>query len=397
VKIGIFLGDYDPTHGGGFTFQGDILRSLSKLAATSGHSFCILTATPDKFVNNPLVGELEIVPYSSPGIIEQLLFRVGEEFSSLRRRFARRSSFERAARQAGVKFLWFISHRYLPVDIPYMTIVWDLQHRLQPWFPEVSELGEWTSREKPYAWHLRRAAVVIAGTQAGQAEIERFYQIPAENIKILPHPTPSFALGVPTSDSAAVLEKYLLPADYLFYPAQFWAHKNHANLLYAAQILRDQHDLVFPLVFTGADHGNRPYIEKLITELRLNDQVHFLGFVPREDLNDLYRNAFALTYMTLFGPENLPPLEAFAFGCPVVASRVSGAEEQLGEAAILVNPIDPQDIAAGLLRLHADPQLRKTLVERGHERATRWTPDDFVRGAFEIFDGFESMRRTWGQ
>jgi glycosyltransferase involved in cell wall biosynthesis len=339
---------------------------------------------------------LEVVAYQPPSVFEQVLFRVAAAFSSLRQRIKRRSSFERAARRAGVEFLWFLSHRYLPVDIPYMTIVWDLQHRLQPWFPEVSAGGEWASREKPLSWHLRRAAVVIAGTQAGQREIERFFQVPAENIRILPHPTPSFALNAPDQSDAELLEEYHLPRGYLFYPAQFWAHKNHANLLLAALILREQHGLTFPLVFTGSDHGNRGYIEGLIADLGLTDMVHILGFVPREALNALYRGAFALTYMTFFGPENMPPLEAFALGCPVVASRVSGSEEQLGDAAILVDPRDPADIAAGIMRLHNDPALRESLVRRGLERAESWTPDDFVRGAFQIFDQFEAVRRTWG-
>ncbi len=52
--------------------------------------------------------------------------------------------------------------------------------------------------------------------------------------------------------------------------------------------------------------------------------------------------------MTFFGPENLPPLEAFALKCPVIASNVSGSEEQLGDAAILVNPVNPEEIAQAI-------------------------------------------------
>ena len=93
--------------------------------------------------------------------------------------------------------------------------------------------------------------------------------------------------------------------------------------------------------------------------------------------------------------ENLPPLEAFALGCPVIAARVSGAEEQMGEAAILVDPVDVDEIAAAIRRVHGDVRLRTQLVDAGKMRAAAWTVQDFVRGAFGIIDQFEAVRRVW--
>jgi glycosyltransferase involved in cell wall biosynthesis len=111
----------------------------------------------------------------------------------------------------------------------------------------------------------------------------------------------------------------------------------------------------------------------------------------------LYRNALALTYVTFFGPENLPPLEAFALGCPVIASNVSGAQEQLGDAAMLVDPKDEEQIANAIKLVHDDLHVRRTLVERGIHRASKWTGEDFVRSVFSILDEFEPIRRCWGR
>src|SRR6185503_17996668 len=107
----------------------------------------------------------------------------------------------------------------------------------QPWFPEVSAGGTWKHRESFYSEFLRRATIIIAGTEAGQREIERFYQVTSNRIKILPHPTPAFSLTSEKSDVDAVRKKYELKRNYLFYPAQFWSHKNHINLLLAAAAL----------------------------------------------------------------------------------------------------------------------------------------------------------------
>jgi glycosyltransferase involved in cell wall biosynthesis len=182
---------------------------------------------------------------------------------------------------------------------------------------------------------------------------------------------------------------------YLFYPAQMWPHKNHVNLLEALALLRKRDGLQLSLALSGSDRGNLGYVQQAAARLGVADAVSFLGFVSREDLVGLYRHALALSYVTFFGPENLPPLEAFALGCPVVASNVSGAEEQLADAALLVDPRRPDEIAAAIRDLHDDPVLRANLVERGRQRARRSTGREFVAAVLRWCDEFAAVRRCW--
>src|ERR1044072_9616184 len=129
--------------------------------------------------------------------------------------------------------------------------------------------------------------MIIAGTDAGREEIERFYQVTSNRIKILPHPTPAFALDAkPDGD---VLSKYQLRKDYLFYPAQFWSHKNHVNLLLAAAELKSKHGIDLPVVFVGSDKGNTAYDRSFAAQLKPPVDVSFLGFVPVAELVALYR------------------------------------------------------------------------------------------------------------
>jgi glycosyltransferase involved in cell wall biosynthesis len=236
---------------------------------------------------------------------------------------------------------------------------------------------------------LRRAALVIAGAEAGREEIERFYGVQPERMKLIPHPTPSFMADARSSTAPRVVE-----GDYIFYPAQFWPHKNHANLLHALRLLRDQ-GMNLSLVLTGSDKGNQAYVLQLAERLGLTSHVRMLGFVPNEQLVSLYRHAVALSYVTFFGPENLPPLEAFAAGCPVVASDVAGAREQMGDAAVLVDPRRPEEIAAAIKNVSSDQALRARLIERGFERAKRSTPASFVAEVIAWLDEFEPIRRCW--
>jgi glycosyltransferase involved in cell wall biosynthesis len=295
---------------------------------------------------------------------------------------------------AGVEFVWQLSAPGRVLELPYMVVVWDLQHRLQPWFPEISGNGNWQHRDTIYTAVLGRAAAVIVGTQVGKQEVEHFFRVDPSRILILPHPTPRFG-EAEVAGIRPVREKYGITGDYLFYPAQFWAHKNHVNLLLALKLLQDRFDRPLSVAFVGADHGNLTHVKAAAGRLGLTDRVHFLGFVPREDLVDLYRQAFALSYVTFFGPENLPPLEAFALGCPVVASEVSGAREQLGDAVLFVDPASPEQIAEAVVRLASEEGLREKLISAGQKIAQERTPQGFVDGALAFLDRFEAVRRAW--
>jgi len=398
MNVGVFLECKSPESGGGYSLQTDIFQSFVEIADESRHNFVVFCNYKQPKTQEVLKSRgIKKILYLSPNLIDRGVSILKREFSQFRKYWKRPSRLERIAYREGVEFMWFIDQRPVLVDLPYLTILLDLQHCLQPWFPEVSSKGGWDHRESAFSWFLRRASLIITGNEAGRAEIERFYQVPTERIKILPHPTPKFALNMPSSDGKEVLDKYDIPNGYLFYPAQFWPHKNHANLLLSVRKLRDEFKLAFPVVFVGSDKGNQRYIKKLVDQLDLSTQVFFLGFIPSNDLVSIYRNAFALTYVTFFGPENLPPLEAFALGCPVIASNVPGAKEQLGEAAILVNPKNTREIAFAIKSLYDDSELRRTLIQRGFNRAIKWTGQDFVRGVFSMLDDFESIRHCWGR
>ncbi len=398
MKVGVLLGEQPPELGGAYTIQRDIFESFLKLAHESSHEYVVFVNFDQvDYVEHIRSFGIEAVHYPAPTLFERFTMMLKREFPIARKRLRRATRLERIAREAGVEFMWFISEGPVMMDLPYLTVVWDLQHRNMPWFPEVSSNGVWDMREDSLAWFLRRAARIIVGGQVGQQEIVDFYQVPQDRFKVLPHPTPSYALEAPDLDWDQLLAKFDLPDEFLFYPAQFWPHKNHANLLRALQILQDQHDLSPSLVFTGSNRGNFQYIEALVEKLGLGQQVRMLGFVSTEELLALYKKAIALVYASFVGPENLPPLEAFALGCPVIATRVAGAEEQLGDAALLVDPAAPAQFADAVLDLFADQELRRTLIERGLKRARHFTGNDYARGVFEIFDEFEPIRFAWGR
>lgn len=300
-------------------------------------------------------------------------------------------------RREGIQFIIYLAPWFgeIEMDIPFALIVWDLQHRISPWFPEVSAGPEWNRREKNYVELLRRATVIYTGTRQGRDEVVTYYQIPPERIKVLPFLTPGFVLDAawaPRNDDR--LSKFGLPAHYLFYPAQFWAHKNHVLVLEACKIVRDETGWDIGVVFTGADKGNLNYVREYSGRLGLENCVKFLGFVEKEDILELYRGAVCLVFPTFFGPDNLPPLEAFALGCPVIASDIPGAREQLGDAAILVSPTNERALAEAILGLRND-ETRAQVVDAGLAVAAKADWDDYGQRLLDSVNEFASVRRAW--
>lgn len=406
MRVAIITGNQLPEAGGQYTFETEVFQSLIRFGAECGHSFVVFSWNREARV--PGLPSAEHVQFISlwRSFDERLRSKLCRTATGVLKKVRQPRSkptvegwYETFVINSLVRnridLVWSTGQHCLTMEVPYVITVWDLQHRLQPYFPEVSVEGRWENNERFFRAALRRASVIVCGTEAGKGEIERFYQVPAERIKILPLPAPQWALEAPASHGDRICGKHRIPEEYLFYPAQFWPHKNHFNLLLAVRHLRDRHGLVLPVVLVGADMGNQAYIKRTVSDLDLTGQVHFLGFVPREDLICLYRNACALVYPSFFGPDNLPPLEAFALGCPVIASDVSGAREQLGDGALFVDPKRPEHIAEAIKLVHGDRTFRENLVQRGLGRASKWTGQDYVKGIVSVLDAFEAIRRTW--
>jgi len=270
--------------------------------------------------------------------------------------------------------------------IPYVMAVHDLQHRLQPEFPEVSADGEWESREYLFRNGIRHATIVLAESQTGKEDILNFYGgygVTEDRIKILPLlPASILPAAISGSEKQGIRRKYELPERYLFYPAQFWPHKNHARIIEALGLLRARDALRIPVAFCGSHEGAIreevfKHVNAIASRMDLSDDIYYLGYVPDRDIASLYAGAVALVMPTFFGPSNIPILEAWKLNCPVLTSNIRGVCEQAGEAAVLVDPRSVEAIAEGIKRLWLDEGLRQALIDRGRQRLDEFTPEDF--------------------
>ena len=388
MKIGIYLRSMPATAGGGFTFESSVLDAVHKYKGR--HEFYVFTESPVSPKSRALTPSVKYIPLKrseSSGI-------PGEPAETNKHQS---NSLNTALIKYKIDIVLFINpFSFQPVITPYIYVVWDLQHRLQPYFPEVSVTGTtWDQRESLYKAAIPKAAYIITGNSVGKKEISKFYNIPEKRIRIIPFAVHDVFVKQKDEKAQDLLIDNRIVENFLFYPANFWPHKNHICILLAMTILKIKYGIRFKVIFTGRDSGNFAYIRAKAKELGLESAIHYSGFVSTEILCSLYKKAFALVYPSFFGPNNLPPLEAMTLGCPVICSDADGMKEQLGNSAIFFDPKREDELAEKIYQLYSNAEERIRLVEAGKKGALNWTQDDYLSSILDIVEDFEPYKRCW--
>lgn len=251
-----------------------------------------------------------------------------------------------------------------------LLIVPDIQHEVHPEFFHAQELE---ARQHNITSSIRRADhICTVSNYSRQTIIERF-GIPGERVSVA-HLGVDSIFRHPDSRVERVLSKYRIePGSYLYYPANTWRHKNHSLVLKALHILRGSSQIQPLFVCTGTPKEAHDDLLALCAQLDLQDQFRFLGYCPREEIPDLYRGAAALVFPSLYEGFGMPILEAMWTACPVICSNATSLPEVAGEAALLIDPNDPDDFAQAIRRLLTDPTLREELIQRGRGRAQEFS------------------------
>ena len=283
-------------------------------------------------------------------------------------------------------------------EINYISTVWDLCHRDYPEFPEVRKNKIFESREIRYHSVLPRAVSIIVESELGKKNVVNRYGVDQERVYVIPF-QPGNELGKIKGEGnffiCDIRKKYELNFQYIFYPAQFWAHKNHIYILEGLRLLEEKYSIRIGAIFSGIDKGNLEYVRAYVKYLKLESRVKFIGFVDKDEITCLYLQALALVMPSYFGPTNLPPLEAFQLGVPVIYSDKSGLRDQVGDAAMLIDLTNPISLAQNLRNLIEDDKLKLRLIQSGKERLAYFDSIDRVGILNKIIEDFRWKRMTW--
>lgn len=268
--------------------------------------------------------------------------------------------------QHEVDVMHFTKQSGFLTDVPTIYQPHDLQHLH---LPEFFTPRERKIREIRYPVFCKKSCKIVVASQWVKEDLIQQYDLPQEKIEIIRYAPPlSTYRDVTTSDLQSVTQTYDLPKAFIFYPAQTWAHKNHLRLLEAIHKLRIEQGVRVSFVSSGTKNAHFENVWKKVEALKLEDQVHFLGFVSPTTLYSLYKLATAVVIPTLFEAGSFPMWEAFLVGTPVACSNVTSLPDQAGDAAVIFDPYDVSSIAEAIHLLWSTNDARKRVVEAGTKR-----------------------------
>jgi len=247
------------------------------------------------------------------------------------------------------------------------------------------------SREQLYNKCLYKAVAILVDSEYGKRNMIKRYGIDENRISVVPF---SPSLNIIQKTEVDIKNKYNIKGNFIFYPAQFWSHKNHIYIIDAISILKNKGINLYA-IFSGADKGNLKYVLEYAKNIGVSELIRYIGFAPNDEMYSLYKNSLAMVMPSYFGPTNIPPLEAFFVGTPVCYPDRDGLREQVGDAALLCNLNNPDSLADNLISLLNSEELRNNLIEKGIKRLNELSETSVTDTLKNIFDNYAPMLKCW--
>lgn len=237
-------------------------------------------------------------------------------------------------------------------------------------------------------WNARAATHILTDSRATKDDLIKHYGVDPEKATVA-YPGTDESLH-PVRDTSAVQAakaRYNIAADYLLYLGTLQPRKNLRRLVTAfARFATRCSQQSIHLVLAGKRGWLCDELFDQVREQGLDQQVHFPGYIAREDKAALLGGATAFVFPSLHEGFGLPVLEAQACGCPVITSTTSSLPEVAGDAALLVDPEDSTAISYAMERLTVDRELRHTLIERGFANVKRFSWEACAETVLDVIE-----------
>ena len=282
-----------------------------------------------------------------------------------------------------VKLYHGLSHE-LPHGIPHSIKKVVTMHDLIVWrFPQYFKRFDRIVHRLKQKHSCKNADIVVAISEQTKRDLIDIMHVPEEKIRVLYQSCDQiFWQPIPEDDKNDIKALYHLPEKYFVCVGTIEERKNQVAAVQALNLLpKDIH-----LVIVGRPQAHYYFeLQRTIRELELNDRVHVISRADFEDFPGLYANAIGSVYVSKFEGFGIPILESMCCDTPVITSNCSSMPEAGGDAALYVNPEDPQDIAAKMRMLLEQPTLREELIAKGRVQREKFTQSVIIDQFYKLY------------
>ncbi|OSM95053.1 glycosyl transferase family 1 [Lonsdalea populi] len=228
---------------------------------------------------------------------------------------------------------------------------------------------------------IKNSHKLITVSEFSKLELGKYYHVDPHKIAVVYNAVSGKFSGNDKVSADVGRDAYLLAVSSPNY------HKNFHSLIEAFSQL-DNKDITLKVVGGGSGSFKKQSYLQNFDESR----IQFVGRVSDDGLLELYRNAIAFIFPSLYEGFGIPPLEAQACGCPVVSSQAASMPEVLGDSATFFSPLDIHDMSEKIASVLSDPDLRSSLIQNGYENIQRFSWNKSAEQLSHIIDGVLDKR-----
>lgn len=277
-------------------------------------------------------------------------------------------------------------YQYIPQveGVKLITTLHDVQ---EIHFPEFFTAEERAYRAVNYLDFLRSADRVVVSYGHIKNDLIKYFNVPEDKIKVLLLKMEKLWFERFAENDIISIPGFSDSKKFLLYPANAWKHKNHLFLLDALAWVRDKFDVKINVVFTGNfnSENGKSVIDKS-EQMKLENQVTFLGVVEENILYSLYKKAVGVVIPTLYEAGSFPLMESILLNVPVICSNVTSLPETIGNEKFVFDPKDINDISKKLIQFWNDGSFRKENLEQLSMQADKLRKNDSVPVLQNIYD-----------
>jgi len=258
------------------------------------------------------------------------------------------------------------------MEVKFIGFIGDIMYKYYPSLEEYSYKKRFV-RNLSTETIIKKSLKVAVDSELASNDISKHFKCKKSKLKIIPLCAPphfqDLKVDINQINKDSFLEKYSLFKKYLFYPAQFWEHKNHINLLLSMKKVIEK-GFQISLVLVGSK--NWPFYEKIdekIKSLFLSEYVKTFGYVDDNEIINFYQYSRALIYPSFADYTGIPIVEAMMLGKPIIASNTFAIPEQVGDCGIFFDPNNINMMADKIIELISDDELHKKLSINSFNRS----------------------------
>jgi len=315
-------------------------------------------------------------------------------FKKIYHKFLLDNYFETFVKKNKYDLVFFITPSSLLLlcnKVNFIYSIWEFAHKEHSSLPEYNE-NTIVNKDIYYNYACRHAFKIVLFNEKSKHDFFKYYLVDKSKLE-------NFFFGpliTNTNDKInSKINELVGNKKYIFYPAQFWPHKNHIYLLEALRKYNENKENKFFLVFTGHDKGNLKFITKKINDLGIAKEVFVFNYLDDEEICFLYKNCFAVAFPSLIGSQSLPLFESFFFQKPIMYNQKI-LDSFYKDATLGLDINDYQNFGSNIEKIINNPKLINDIVKKGLEiYKASLNEKNLQEKLYEIFKKYQEYQSLW--